>query len=49
MLSLSILCWLMLNSVAPVPTWCWVFWWIGIVVKIIEFIVNLIKVGMEIK
>ena len=49
MLELAILWFLMTNSVAPVPTWCWVFWWIILIVKGINFIAQCIKIGMEMK
>ena len=47
MLELAILWFLMTNSVAPVPTW--VFWWIILIVKGINFIAQCIKIGMEMK
>ena len=47
MLQLAILWFLLTKSVAP--GWCWTFWWIILIVKIIEIIAKSIKIGMEMK
>ena len=49
MCQLAILWFLLTNSTTPVPDWCWVCWLVILVVYGISSIVNLIKLGMELK
>ena len=49
MCQVAILWFLLTNSATPAPTWCWVCWWIILVTWSISSIVNLIKLGMELK
>ena len=49
MLNLAILWFLLTNSTVSVPTWCWVCWWILLVIQGINFVAQCIKIGMEMK
>ena len=47
MLNLALIWWLLSNSAVPAPDWCWVCWWILLVVKIIDIIAHAVKFGMK--
>lgn len=45
MIALPILMWIMCELNAP--DWCFVLWWIGAILTIIDLIINLVKLGMK--
>lgn len=46
MLSL-ILFWWILTNMANTPDWCWVIWWIMVILNIFQAIAEFIKLGMK--